>query len=787
MRLNWFRNTAQRLLQHPRMVTWVIPALLVLVFALLLFPGQAVHKYDYQVGDVVEKDIKSPGDFIVEDRVATEYHRQQARADVLAVYDLDPALAARISQMVQQVFAHTRQELENQDPPDTTPAISNESAEPEGLKAQLQDDFETRLGVSISHNAFMVLQNNGFSDDLALLVGQSLKNIMDVGVVTNRELLLKESGRGIILRNIETRQETVVRVLVGFYGLDQPHDLMRHIGTPLLDLSDFRLRNSIIELVQHLLQPNITFNRNETQIRSIAAAELVKPVFYKVKTGEMLIREGDRVTAEQLLKLTTLQSLEAHRNMPTGRLGAALLLLVLLLIAYMLLAFLAPRLLNANNLHILFLASLLLLFMLLAGALAAVPRQLGAEIHSVPLQKIYLLVPLASGAMVVALLLSLRMALGFAAVLALVAGLLYEGNFEVCLFFLISGISGAYWVQCCRERIMFMRAGVFLGGLHIILITALILYSNDLAPARFFWGWAFGLGGGLLAGMLTMGLTPLAEWLFGYSSDIKLLELANLDQPLLRRLMLEAPGTYHHAILVSTLVEAAATEIGANPLLARVGAYYHDLGKMKKPLYFIENQKHGQNIHDKLAPSMSRRILIMHVKDGVELAHQHKLGQQIVDIIQQHHGTSLISYFYGKALERKGDQEVNMDDYRYPGPKPQTREAGLVMLADVVEAASRTLDNPTPARLQGLVQTLINKIFTDGQLDNCELTLRDLHSIAKTFNRVLNGIHHHRVEYADKTAAASGNGKAKTERAEKSSDRPAAVAETTGLKRLGLS
>jgi hypothetical protein len=222
--------------------------------------------------------------------------------------------------------------------------------------------------------------------------------------------------------------------------------------------------------------------------------------------------------------------------------------------------------------------------------------------------------------------------------------------------------------------------------------------------------------------------------------------------------MLEAPGTYHHSVIVGTMVEAAASEIGANPLLAKVCGYFHDIGKIKKPLYFIENQADGVNRHDKLAPSMSSLILIAHIKDGAEIAKKHKLGHAIIETIRQSHGTSLITYFYEKAKQLKGEDRVNIDDFRYPGPRPQTREAGLVMLADAVEAASRTLANPTPSRIQGLVQNLINRIFSDGQLDNCELTLKDLHNIAKSFNKILNGIHHHRIEYPEKQLLINGKG-----------------------------
>jgi putative nucleotidyltransferase with HDIG domain len=275
---------------------------------------------------------------------------------------------------------------------------------------------------------------------------------------------------------------------------------------------------------------------------------------------------------------------------------------------------------------------------------------------------------------------------------------------------------------------------------------------------------------------------------------MKLLEFSNLSSPLLHNLMVRAPGTYHHSVLVGNLVEAAAEAIHANPLLAKVAAYYHDIGKVSKPLYFIENVRGGDNKHDKLSPSMSALILIAHVKEGVELAKEYRLGTPIVDIIRQSHGTSLISFFYQKAKTQSLDSAaIKEQDFRYPGPKPQTREAGLVLLADAVEAASRTLSDPTPARIQGLVQKIINNIFIDGQLDECELTLKNLHEIAKSFNRVLNGIYHHRIDYPEPAfKEKSGGGRKLLENTD--SEPPAASPDTVeadkksggeGLKRLG--
>jgi putative nucleotidyltransferase with HDIG domain len=223
-------------------------------------------------------------------------------------------------------------------------------------------------------------------------------------------------------------------------------------------------------------------------------------------------------------------------------------------------------------------------------------------------------------------------------------------------------------------------------------------------------------------------------------------------------MMMEAPGTYNHSVVVASLVEAAAEAIGANPLLAKVSAYYHDIGKLKKPLYFIENQRNGDNRHDKLSPKMSSLVIISHVKDGCEIAQQVKLGREISDIIREHHGTGLVSFFYDKAKKDKDPSISSLPetDFRYPGPKPQTKEAGLVLLGDVLEASSRTLSNPTPARISNLVHDRIEKVFMDGQLDECELTMRDLSKIAEIFNRILNGIFHHRVDYPDQGVREAG-------------------------------
>jgi putative nucleotidyltransferase with HDIG domain len=254
---------------------------------------------------------------------------------------------------------------------------------------------------------------------------------------------------------------------------------------------------------------------------------------------------------------------------------------------------------------------------------------------------------------------------------------------------------------------------------------------------------------GLLSAILTGTLIPLMEALFGYTTSLKLLELSNFNHPILHNLMLKAPGTYHHSIIVGSLAELAADRVKANSLLARVSAYYHDIGKMGKPLYFIENQSPSNNPHNDLSPSMSAKILFSHVKNGVRLAHEHNLGEDITGIIEQHHGTTLVSYFFNKAKHRENTEldTVQESDFRYPGPKPQTREAAIVMIADACEAATRSIPEPTASKIQTMVQNIINKRFLEQQFSDCELTLKDLQIIEECFSRTLTSIYHHRIEY----------------------------------------
>ena len=795
-----------RILDSDRRFRWAILFSLTILFSLILFPSLVTTKHQYNLGDVAERDIKSPRDFFIEDQAATELNRQLAEEKVLTVYDYDADLGQQITLNVEEIFAQMRaaSTAHNITSETISAAAENPGKESEKTKNQAEavitdkrKYLEEKLGIRVTRGAFSALETAGFSENTADLINQILIKLLNNGVVTNKEILLKESEKGIILRNVSTKKEEKIQQLKKFYGLDQAKTMVRIVGQPLLNDLDYGLLNLVVDFVQRLIQPNITLNRNETQERKKIATTEIKTVLHKIKAGEMLLREGERVTEVQLLKLKTLAKQSKKQQVLYTSIGAALILACLLMTTYILHLSQPGRISGEHNKRLLFMACVFLTFFLLAEISYKLSEVLTLN-STLPIQMstTWFGIPLASGAMIVCVFMGIAVAMPIAMVMAVSFAVIFGNSLPYFLYFMISGTMAAYWIQNCRERKVFIIAGAKLGLLNILLVTAIDFYLADLSGSKLLTDWAFGFLGGIGAGIVTAGLVPLVEIAFGYTTDISLLELANLDRPILRRLMIEAPGTYHHSVIVGSLVEAAASEIGANHLLAKVCGYYHDIGKINKPLYFIENQTNGKNKHDKLAPSMSGLILIAHVKEGVEIAKDHKLGQDIVDTIRQHHGTSFIKFFFEKAKQLKGEDQVNIDDFRYPGPKPQTREAGLVMLADVVEAASRTLDNPTPSRIQGLVQNLINNIFSDGQLDECELTLKDLHKIARSFNKILYGIHHHRIEYSEKRTSASENGKGRLKNG--SPDRQPAkqaqnIAEkdkTNGsghLRRLGLS
>ncbi len=766
---------------YPYLIDGLIIVFMSAIISVLMYPNILTHPRIYHVGDIADRNIKASCDFLVENKKLTEKSQEEAVRKVKDVYDFDPTASHMLSR-IHEAFENIRNKLSGE-------ILSKEEI------IRLKKNFFETLYVTPDDKVFDVFMRALFSPEIEYRIVTLLAPLIERGIVSDKKILKKRIIKGIIVHNIISGNETKINNLDKFYDIREAKSIIikntinmeKQIGNP-------ELISAIRRLAFMLLQPNITFNSRETELRKEIAKRSVKPFYFKIKKGEMLVREGEKITSDKLLKLNAEYKILNRKKGISKVLAMFILICSIMGIIY----FISVITKRQHKVRDIIFTSLLLFFLFTV----LIFINLTAEELSRGLQRfspnaLLFAIPVASGSMLVSIFLGIDYAIGFSFIISTLSSIALGGHIEYFVYFFINSLFAAYGVRNCRERIIFIKTGFKIGLLSIILAISVetifgLTGSTELSIAV-----ASAFTGGIFVGIITTGLQPLIESIFGYTTDIKLLELASLDQPLLQELMVRAPGTYHHSVIVSNMVEAAAHEIGANPLLAKVAAYYHDIGKMKKPLYFIENQIGTENKHEKLAPSMSALILISHVKDGVEIAKKHKLGQEIIDIIQQHHGTSLISFFYEKAKEQAGKSEksspVNEEDFRYPGPKPQTKEAGLVMLADSVEAACRSLSEPNPARIKGMVQNIINKIFADGQLDECELTLKDLNKIAHSFNKTLSGIFHHRIEYPEPLAPgtqakrmANGNSdqirKADTRDKEKS----AKTENKNGLKRLGL-
>ncbi len=392
----------------------------------------------------------------------------------------------------------------------------------------------------------------------------------------------------------------------------------------------------------------------------------------------------------------------------------------------------------------LFLCSLSLFLFLLAKVVVDV-LPLGAAFGVVPARAFVYLIPVPAFAMVVRVLLNSEVAIIFTVAASVLSAAAAFGRWPTLLFLLLAGTAGASRSGRVQDRYRMLWAGI-----QTAPICALAAVTLELAfhgAAGIWWAGLFGAINGVVAGPIALAILPVSEYAFGYASDIRLMELASVRHPLLARLMAVAPGTFHHSVLVGTIAEGGAVAIHANPLLCRVAAMFHDVGKVVRPEYFSENQSGTGNVHDDLAPAASREVILAHVTEGVRLAREYRLGDRVTEIVAQHHGTSILYFFLDKASSSMRETEASEELFRYPGPRPRTREAAIIMLADAAEAASRSVKSPSPAQIEEAVTRVVNRAYLDGQLNECDMTLKDLHAVGQAFTRVLAAAAHARVEY----------------------------------------
>lgn len=547
-------------------------------------------------------------------------------------------------------------------------------------------------------------------------------------------------------RNLpETRITREARLGEREVSIDVLHDaesLRRGALLGLLEgyppLANSGATEALHELLALFVEPNLTVDVEQTERLRSEARRSVASIKRRYLQDEMIVDKNAKVESQHVEALEALAShlVEEELKDRTTRLmqagAAAVIAAFILVILGFFLATREPTVYNSPG--------LLLLLALVTLATAATASYIRTE----DIQTFFVPTPLA--AMLLTILLSPQLALVVSFLLALFIGSLF-GDFYVALICALTSAVAVFSVRHVRHRNQFYRAIILLPASYAVLIVAADVL-RFVQPEQIYSHVLPGIFIGVAAPIVVQGLLPIFESLFTVTTDITLLELSDLNRPLLRELAIRAPGTYTHSLIMANLSEAAAQRIGASPLLARVGCYYHDIGKMLKPEYFTENQglRGGRNPHDHLTPSMSVLIIDSHVKDGIELAEENGLPKALIDLIPQHHGTTVMEYFYNRAIEL-GVENVRRDDYRYDGPKPQTKEAGILMLADSVESAARTLTERTPNRVRQLVRRIVQQKFTAGELDECPLTLRDLHAIEESFIPVLMGTLHGRLEY----------------------------------------
>ena len=712
---------------------WLLLAVGLFLTLIIVPKGGFIPDYDTP-GDIASRDIKSPRDLLVEDLPLTRAKQDEAWAAILPIYEFDAASGLQTVERLRRGLALLQQHQRSEDPP-----------QQEDLLPQLESAF----GIPLTQTQYQALLDLPAIPELTELTGLLLPAVFQLPIVANLQVFNADRSQGISAQNLVDNKELLPTVVGKTIGLSEALEKIKQQVALIPQLSQAQSQ-TLLELIQQQLRPTLVYNDQKTEETRQQARDGVKPVLFQIKKGEMVVREGERVTADQILRLRAIrESGRDNRSLPTA-LGLLVCILLLIYVGFHF-ATMNIRKFRPDSRDLLFLATVFVAEFVLIKVSIFIATALGNTFSYIDSSAYFYAIPFALGAMLVRIVLNSETALLFAVLCSMLVGVLFGNSLFMALIALASSLVGAHGVRQCQQRSNLYRAGMWVGLVNAALLIGIHFLAGRTLELQLAWKIGFGLFSGLLSAVFVNGTIPLVESIFKYTTDIKLLELANMNSPVLRQLMVEAPGTYHHSILVGNLVEAAAEAIHANPLLARVASYYHDIGKVRKPLYFIENSGGQRNRHDKLAPSMSALILTSHLKDGVELAREHKLGAELIDIIQQHHGTSLIKFFYDRAKSQvePGMPQPAERDYRYLGPKPQTREAALIMLADAIEAASRTLSDPTSARIQGMVQKLINNIFIDGQLDECELTLKDLHLIAKSFNRVLTGSFHQRVDYPE--------------------------------------
>src|SRR5690625_2234213 len=685
-----------------------------ILFYTLMIGNVYSPTYDVDRFDRAKETIRSP--ITIENEVETE---RKMRETILAVSDrytvVEEVTKERLS-YIEEIFeaVDTLTDTEKKTNKEEEKEEKNEeqNLSYENIVAQLQEVLSKEITDEVDDLVFLQLLR---LDEKDRKDGRNLFINVTEKVLTN----------GVRIENIQSAQEEI-KDTIKYSNLNND------------------VKEVLNELIPFAIVENSFFDVEKTMEARNEAANNVEPVV--IHSGDIIVREGQIITNEIYEDLKLVGVLEQERSILPG---VGLFIFVSMLISFI--GYELNRLFKRNELHkgnIITVILISLTFTLLMKALSMYTSQLNYA---------YLLFPIAAAVLLLKILITERLSMILSVIFALIASVLFNDespgtlNIEAGLYFLIFQLAAIMLLSTIKDRGAIIKTSFLTAGVNVLTVSLFILLSfNKYEFTSFMIHASFGVAAAILSAILTIGLLPFFETGLGILSDSKLLQLANPNQPLLRKLLTEAPGTYHHSVMVANLSESACEAIGANGLLARVGAYYHDIGKTVKPHYFIENQVAMRNPHDFIKPEQSAKIIINHVIKGVEMLEKHKLPKEIIDIAAQHHGTSLVSYFYHVAKQR--DPDVDEALFRYPGPKPQTKEAAIVSICDVAEAAVRSLDEPSAEKIESIVASIVTDKLTDGQLDDTPLTLHELQIIQDTVYEALKGIFHTRIQYPEKEA-----------------------------------
>ncbi|MEQ1665186.1 MAG: HDIG domain-containing metalloprotein [Bdellovibrionales bacterium] len=708
---------------------------------------------DYSIGEVTKVDVKSPVNLVLIDEVSTEDKRVNAEKSLPIIFDYEFDAYEPVYNRIYKSFRLMRNLIRE------VHWSKSEEHQEELIKDFVRNKpvFIKELETDVPDFIFEWLVENKFSVRIENILIRAVSNWSGEKIVDVTDSLVKDLDRSVIIRELSPGGKGL-ELSMKLGDVKNMRDNSKFVLEGIRGFSSLnpKSKEAMTKLALSLLIPNATLNKQEFAERQKKARDSVLPVQISIKKNQTIVAAGNTIQPLHLTILNEIRNIHSGQRTDFLALYSALLFVVLAVVFFTFLRRYSRNMVRVETKDIVVMGVITTMIVLITRLFLYITDTALIEKFGTTIPQIAFLcaAPVAAGSMLVGLLIvSAEIVWIFTVFLGVVMAIMTDLNLSFFLVTIIGGIAAAQGVFGCKKRNDIYWAGLrtgFVNALSIFLIYVLSHMGDSDLMIGVLWSVLGGFIGGIFSSLIAMTFIPLLESMFGYTTDVKLLELSNLTHPLMQEMMMKAPGTYHHCMNVGNMSDAAAKRIGANPLLAKVMAYYHDIGKTEHAQYFAENQRPGFNMHDQVSPHMSKTIIIAHVKDGAEMAIKNKLGKPIVDGILQHHGTTLISYFYNKALEEQDEDvtgPIEESDFRYPGPKPQFKEAALVMLADSIEATARSLEEPTSGRLNSIVENIIESKFMDGQLDECNLSIKDLAEIKDTFKRLLQAMYHHRIEY----------------------------------------